>query len=549
MATPTVDQLSDTEVQQAEDFLISWLAAEYPSMDLSEGRVFRNLLLRPAAIFYALNTKLMDDLRRSQSLLSISEDPALATDDIVDAVMSNFRITRRQGEAATGVVTIVLNARRSTSVESGTTFTHNGLTYTTTVPYVAVTDAASVLTSTQRLITARTDGNYAFTVPVTASAAGSEYAVGVGARFTMSPSPSGFVDAFATQDFTGGTSTETNQDLINRLDSSLAQPVFSGRRQIEALLRDNVDTITATSIIGFGDPEMLRDRHNIFEISTGGKADIYVRTQGLPEVLAVAKTATLVDKTLGTWQLSIGKDDAPGFYTIESILASTASPDATSFAVLSDTRGLDLTPDSDEDFAPDVDTNTEGAYSRYQTSVVQFTDTTGDLTGLTNLSSTREYTVYLKYMPNIKTLQRLACNRANRNPQADYLVRAPVPAFTSVSMRVEYTGTDAPDEDTIKQLVADRVNGISFQLGKLPVSMIYDAVHDELSKTGAYVVSPIDVFVTLRRPDGTELHARSGNQVDVPNTPEYATTQRTTCFFLRPDDVSVTIEQAQVSEV
>jgi hypothetical protein len=549
MATPSISDLSASDIQQAEDFIISWLAAEYPSLDLSEGRVFRNLLIRPAAICYALDTQLMDELRQSQSLLAIEANPAIATDTAVDAVLSNYRITRQEGVKATGVVTVVMTSRRTTTIDMGAVFTHDGLTFVTTTSYVAVTDSTSVLSAAQRLITARTDGNYAFTVPVEASTAGEEYTVGVGSKFTVAPPISGFVDAFATQDFTGGTSTETNQELIDRMDSALAQPVFSGRKQIDALLRSAITNIYATSIIGFGDPEMLRDRHNIFSTSMGGKADLYVRTQALPEVLAVAKTAVLIDKVLGTWQFTVDKNDAPGFYTIESVIASTASPDTASFAILSDTRGLDLTPDVDEDFAPDVDTNIEGAYSRYQTSVVQFTDATGVLDGLINLTSTRSYMVYLKYMPGIKTLQRLACNRANRNPQADYLVRAPVPAFVSVSLRVEYTGTDEPDPDVIKQVVADRVNGIGFQLGRLPASAIYDAIHNELSTTGAYVVAPIDIFVAIHRPDGTTLNARSGNQIEVPNTPEYDTTQRTVCFFLSPVDVDVTIEQAQVVEV
>jgi hypothetical protein len=67
----TIDQLDPAQVEQAEEFLANWLKTEYPSMDLTMGRVLRDLLIRPAALFHVLNQTDMDRLRRSMSLQAI----------------------------------------------------------------------------------------------------------------------------------------------------------------------------------------------------------------------------------------------------------------------------------------------------------------------------------------------------------------------------------------------------------------------------------------------------------------------------------------------
>jgi hypothetical protein len=547
--TPSIDDLDPTAVQQAEAFLAGWLAPQYPSMDLNEG-VFRNLLIRAASSFHVLNQTLMAELQASQSLQAVSADPAGADPAVVDAILSNYRVTRKEGTTTAGTVVIIISYLRSVSIPVTTIFTANGLNFVVTQPYVAVTDAASVLTDQQRLISARSDGTYSFTVPVVASAAGSDYNLRVGTRFSMDPTVTGFVDAYALEDFSGGTDTETNEELIARLDEAIVQKVMSGRVQIASLLSEQWANLRASSIVGFGDEEMLRDRHNMFGISTGGKADLYCRTEYLPLTTKLTREAVLIDKTNGTWQMSILRDDAPGFYEIQAILPTGVDPDQNSLTKLSETRGLDLTPDSDEDISPDVANVTEGAYTRYQTAVVTFTDTSGDLSGLTVNESRRSYDVYFYGLPGIKELQRYVMNRENRNPQADYLVRAPIPAFVTVSLTIGYQGTgELPDVTPIKTAVASRVNELNFQLGRLPASIIYDAVHDIIPKPDAYVMSPIDIVVMIRQPGGTYVKIRSGDQIEIPDDPANAVTQRTAIFYLDADDVDVLIERVPSIQV
>lgn len=543
MASPTIDDLDPAVVAQNEAFLVTFLQEQYPSLDLSEGRVLRNLLIRPAAQFYSLNQLNNTNLQDSMSVIAIEANPALADPALVDAVLSNFRITRFPGALATGQITIVIANLITTPVQSGTIFAANGFTYQTTQSYVGVVDPAAITSGQQFLIVKRPDGLFAFTIPVVATAVGTLYNAKQGTRFTSAPTIAGVVDLFATADFSGGLNQETNQDLIDRFKLALSPAVFSGRANINSLLVELFNGLQATSIIGFGDPEMLRDRHNLFNISTGGKADIYARTAMLPVGVQLTKVATLIDADKQIWQFGIGRDDAPGFYTVDSILPLNSTPDQGGFEIVSDVRGLDLTS-TDDAFVPQIATIVEGAYSRYQTAVVQFIDPDTDTTGLTPGTSQQSYQVTVRAMPNIADLQDVAVNRGRRNPQADYLVRAPVPAFSQVNLTVLYADpSPAPDVDAIKRAVVNRVSGLNFLMGQLPASVIYQAVQEAIAGTGTMVQAPIDIQVVIRKPSGDSIRARSADEIAVPDLPADDVTSRTTIFYMGVEDVGVTIRK------
>lgn len=538
----TINDLDASAVQQAEEFLRDFLAAEYPSLDLTAGKVLRDLLIRPAAIFHTLNSTDMDRLRQSMSLKAIEADPTLADDEIVDGVLSNYRVTREEGTKSTGQITIIIAALATTTVGVGTVFTSNGVNFVTTQTYSGVTEADAVVSEQQRLITARVDGTYGFTIPAEAEVAGAAGDIRRSTRFTVSPEPAGLVDAIAAVDFSGGSNTETNSELIERFKLGISPSTMASRIHIQALLREAVPNLQVSSITGFGDPEMLRDRHNIFAVSHGGKADIWARTSTLPVVSVIKKIATLVSTADKTWQISILRDDAPGFYTVPFILPLDANTDEGSLEITAETRGLDLSASLGE-FVPDVQNIIEGGYSRYQTAVLRFVDPNTSVVGLVEYVSTQEVQVGIMSIPDVATLQSLVNNRDRRNPQADYLVKAPVPAFVAVTLTVQYKAdTEAPDAVAIKQAIVNRINGLGFEVGKLPASMIYDAAHNASSEFDALVVAPIDMLCQIRRPDGSLIVLRDGNKIEIPNEPELGVSSRTTVFYADIDDIDVSVE-------
>jgi len=543
MATADLSSLDAATVAAIEAQLVTQLAEQYPSLDLTEGRVLHDLLIRPAAMFHALNQTNMDTIRNSMTLSAVEGGVTPVDDTIVDAVVSNFRLVRDTGAKSTGQVTIVLSALVTTTVAYLTKFTVGTTSFITTKTFIGVTSAESVLDSTyQRLIVERNDGTYSFVIDVEAEQAGAAYTLKANTNFdAVDAEPANMVIAYATQDFTSGRDVETNAQLVARYKQSISPAVLSGRSHIEATLRA-VDTgLKAVSIVGYGDAEMLRDRHNIFQISHGGKADMYIRTRDCPQAISVQKTATLVDPVTHTYQITLLRDDAPGHYSVDKVLPADTNPDEGTLTITQTMRGLDLTS-TDGAFVPDVDTVIEGAYSRYQTTILQFIDPD-------NTDSTADYDVYVTYMPSVLAMQNRVNDRAFRNPQADYLVRAAVPALCSVELTVQYTSSTAPSATAIQQSVASVVNNMPFAIGQLPASLVHDAVCDVVGRLYAIVISPINMYCRILKPDGTVMAFANHNQLRIPSLPAEGVTPRTTAIFLAAEDVDVTLEKVNALPV
>jgi len=537
MSDLTFDDLSQDDIDDSKAYLTQFLAEEYPSMDLSVGGVYHDLLLQTAAIFHALNVQLMDQLRRSMSLAEIEADPTLADDEQVDNLLSNYLITRDDGALSAGNVVLIFTMRQNLSISAGTQFTTNGLIFATTATYVGVLSEDQVSSTYQRVMTDLGNGTMSMLVPVQAAEVGPEYNISQGTQFTVSPAPASLILAYAEADFVDGAAVETNEELISRVQDGISAKILSGRGNIESLFRTNFPAVGAMSIMGFGDAEMIRDRHNIFSTSQGGKADIYLKSSPSLVNVLVTKTATLINADEQLWQLTITRDDLPGFYDIASVLPSGSTNVGGSLEIVESVRGLDL---SGTGFIPDIANITEGAFTRYQTAVVQFIDTETDTTDLIEGTTTQDYDVTLEGQPQIAELQDYVNADDQRNPCADYLVRATVPCIVGVEMVITYpAGGDVPDVESIQALIAETINGLDYTYTKLPASLLIDVCHN-LLPTGAAITLPITMVGVILKPGGGTLRQRSGNAIEIPELPEEGVSKKTTLFFAETENISIT---------
>ena len=540
-STLTFADIDPELIEQSKEYLRQLLAEEFPSMDLTQSRVFHDNLLLPAAILHSVNREDYDRLRRSFSPVEIQEDPALADDEIVDSVYANYGIERYTGDKATGLIAIIIEDSVTTAVPETTIFTANGFDYVVDQPYIGVTTQDAVVSDQERLITERTDGTFVFTVPVTAEQTGEVYRTRRGARFTASPSIPGTIELQAAADFEGGNAAETNAELAERASAGIAPRVFSGRIQVESLFREELPTLRAVSQVGLGDPEMLRDRHNIFAMSNGGKADLYVQTADVPNEIKLVKECTYIGDQ--EWQFTILRDDAPGFYLVTAVVEKDLTNFQGSLEITDEVRGTDLTKETD--WVQQIeDGQLESAYSRYQTAVVKFTDpTTADNVAV---GTKVEYDVYVSVMSDIKLLNDLTVERGRRPEGGDYLVRAAVPAYMSVSLLVlQRSGTQTPDSDAIKQAVASRINSLGFSTGRIDSALVIDAAMGALETRGTAVIQPLDMQAFIYPPDTVplgRLWLRDPNLLEIPDLPERGVTQRTTVFYLPIDAIAVDIQ-------
>lgn len=541
LSVTSIDDIPQSVVDEMFAQASQMMREKHPEIQLARGP-FSDLVLYFCSIFAAGHQINIDRLRRSMSLKAIGEDPALADADTVDDVLSNYGITRLDGATATGEMTIVVSADVSTVIPSGHVFIGNGVEFATTDAYVGRPSTLSVVVDTERLLQPLGDGTFGFTIPVVALTQGADGNIRRGTKLVPNSTPPYFVRAFAAVDFSGGEAAETTEKLLQRLQEGIAAKSMGGSVNWVALLKaqPTFERTLAYSIRGFGDPEQMRDQHSILPISMGGRVDIYSRTNELPTAVDMSVTATLVDIVAGgsIWQFSIDASDAPGFYNVSRVALPSDAPDSPGYEVVDDIRGFDM------EFGgrlPDIQTIEEAAYSRYQTAVIRFLDTTTRTVGLI-IGATKTYHASILRMPLIAELQDFCSSRLYGCRPSDTLVKAAVPCFLSVSFDVRKDATEpSPDLAAIRNEVASTVNQIGFT-GQLSASTIADAAHRHL--TGRQALGRIEMFGRIRRPNGTFKQISSTSVLMIPSEPAAMVTGDTTAFILDPNDVAVSVVAA-----
>jgi hypothetical protein len=535
-----LDELNPENVQQLQLQLISQLQELNPSLDLRRG-VFHDTLAYFHAILDAAIRQNLERYQSARSLQQIQVDPTLADETVVNEVLSNWGIVRKEGTKAIGPVTIELEVARPVTISQNSIFEANGFQYLATRTFVARTDAAQVVNDNDRLLVPLSNGNYAFTIEVEAADIGSDRKLNSGDLIIPNRSIANYVTSYATSSFEDGTNTETNESLLNELQLGISAKALSNRTNMRAYLRSLPEfaSVTNQSIVGAGDPEMIRDKHTIFPTSVPGRIDWYIRGQESLQRKTVTVTATCVEVNtftgLSTWQFSVPKNVLPGFYTVEKIRKPTDSFVVAGFNIVSDTRYTDLT---ESGFLPDIVNTTESAYSAFQTAIIRFEDSVTPIAELA-VGETATYVYEVTGVPFIRDLQDLLSSRDIRPYGADVLVKAPVPCFVSVTLTInKASGDPDPDINAIKSAVVSEINNVDFQ-GVLAGSTIIDTVHNYLQ--GRLMVTDLDLLGKIREPSGNIRYIRSSDALLIPDLPGKMVTAKTVQFFTEVADISVNV--------
>ena len=530
-------ELDQEQVSLAQSSFTQLMKEYATALDLRRGAI-SDLNLHLHALVYAAAKDLIDRTDKSRSIKEIKENPETVESDTIDAVFSNYQLEREEGTAATGKLTIVLNALEEVTISAGDIFTVGSLTYTSDDTYTARTTEDDITSSTDKLLRQSSNNQYSFVISVTADTVGESYNVARGTKFTPSSTIENFVTSYAETDFTGGEEIEPVEDLLEKLEAGAAVKGFSSEAGIDAFIRNisGLEDIVDISVVGSNNAAQRR-YHSIFPIYFGGRVDVYVRTAELPETLTVTKTATLVEKTTegGVWQFSITKDEAPGFYRVSKVVLEDS--EGTGFEIENDVRSYNI---SDVEPAPDIDNAEEAAYSSYQTTTIRFLDTITDANTLTINSSTNDYDVDIEYMPHIDTIQNEINSNENGSKISDVLVKAAVPCFLSVNFTiVKKTTEETPDLDELKEAIASAVNKQNFT-GALQGSLILFNVYPHLF--GTQTVKDLDIYGEILQPNGEVVVLRDSQTIEVPDSPEDMVTASTVGFILGVDDIGISVE-------
>lgn len=533
-----LDNLTPAEVAQQKDKVRADIQAENPTLYLKRG-LFADLLIHYQGVLAAQRQRNIQDYLNARSLQAITENPALADNDIVDDILSNFRVTRKPGSKATGSVVVVVSSSVTVTIAQGAIFESNGTRFVTPTVYTASVDAVANAGSGARTLMTTADGKWAFTITLEAE---SEGPATIRKDTLVLPlvTPPNYVTSYAAEDFVSGVAAQTNDELLSLLQTGPAAKAPSNRTNMQAMLLavDEFARVGAMSIVGLGDQEMLRDKHWIMPISGGGRADWYVRTQETLQHTALTKTATLVEKDTdnrGIWQVSLGRDDAPGFYEAANIRPAGVTEATGGYDITLDERSNDLSGDG---FIPDIATIAEGAYTRFQAAVIRFKDSDKAVANLT-VGDTADYDLEVRYLPLIGAIQDFVSERDVRSYGADVLVKAPVPCFVQVSCVIYRRAGDAdPDVAAIKDAICAEINNTPF-VGQIYASRLYDIIHGYLRNN--QTVSALDLFGRLRYPDGQISYLRDSEKLVVPDDATKMVSFRTVQFFVGPEDIAISV--------
>jgi hypothetical protein len=505
----TLNEVTQAQFDTAEAALISLVRAAYPSLDLRRGTVLRDMLIRPNAAIYGWNSDQLAELQTRMSLVNLAASTSVVPADWANDILANYGVTLNAGSAAIGLVKVIVNGARTYNLSTGFQLTTlSGLIYATTQNYTIKISASTVTGEIELLPIG--DGNYYFILPVTAAAVGTQYVITQGTALDDVTTLYGFVSAEAYVDFSGGTSAETLPEALVRLPAAISYRALESRTSIEAKLRNAFEVIRALGIQGYGDPAQLRDKHNPMGFAVGSRVDIYARTFMTPSTIVLTKTATQIGAN--TFQFTIGRTEAPGYYMIKSISEtdSSVSPGSTGVPTMgsyafTEVREADGLQNTFHDIDP-TNGMIETAYSIYQKSTVI-------VTGVPVATNTHDFKVEVYVAPSLTELQTYVDDTNIRNLEGDYIIRCPLMCLVELTAPVYYKAETPIDVEKMRTDVYNYINGRNF-VGRLTRSELASILRDDGAVWVDLAPNGMTLNGVIRDAAGTLIHL-SGDALDI----------------------------------
>lgn len=294
--------------QQVVRDVVEGIIRSNPQVKVEPGSVLRDTFIDPFSSEAFKLRYIVDFLHRAQSfpgLVSV-DDPAgtgesapvatstykqalkqafaLTTDTSAQAVIdrafeslaSNYGVYRRPGRFARGEVTFYTTKRptRTIPIPLGTTVSGGSAEFKTTA-------SASIPFADLARYYDPTTGRYKVTVPVQASAVGTDGNVATGQVRKVVSGVTGLSVVNSASMF-GGTDQETNQELATRAMNALAS-VDSGTARGYLQTAADVPGVVQANVVPAGDDLMMRDL-DAAGVHRGGKVDVWVQGENLATV-------------------------------------------------------------------------------------------------------------------------------------------------------------------------------------------------------------------------------------------------------------------------
>ena len=529
--TEDINNTDPTLTQAGRETITSVMSEKYPNSKWEAGDQLEGIVVDPVSFGYAYSEGRMDKQEASFSLAAVEADPTLADDALVDWLLSNYFITRQEATVAFGSLLIIVDRATIIPFANGAEFTVGTQVYLTQQSWRIYPPGTRTedIDNGILVMTLRTDGNYQFLLPVQSEATGPDALVSRGAVFTPATTISSQVSVTAASDFGGGLSADTNEDLVARAQEGITPNVMSGFQQIEQSISKAFPG-SLTRVVGAGDAFMNRDRDNLFSTSTGGKSDIYVRTESYPRTETLRVTAQLSpeDRATGLWRFSYvlaGAYYATAVRSTTSDFGGGVTPVSESVSVLPPASG----------FQPKLDVF-NAAFSAHSQRTVSFNDLSDTTTALISAAGptdviSAEWDVDVLSMPFIEDIDVFTRDRDRRDPAMDALVKAACPCLVSLRILVRGVVDDEPAKDAI----VAAVTALAADADTIPANLVYDAIKPYVTGNTSTVYYT-GFFV------GQDLSKSSINQrteLTIPTSIPRGISPDTCHFMIRSEDISI----------
>lgn len=289
-------------------FVEERITQAFPELSITQTTALRDTLVNPMRVLLEPIVREIKLVKLRQSVSNVER----LSDDEVDALMANFFEARKAGGYARGVVRVYFTAPVTVSFTLiQVASTRGGLRF--------IPSPAQTITKDQMLLN-REGQEYYVDVSYVAEKRGDEYnvdrnevlAIANLASATRVRNPNRFSD---------GQPRENSLDFVARVESKLSDRTLTVTRGILSELTDNFPAVRRVQVVGFRDPEMLRD---------------IVRGGGLGPILP--------DDPLGVaYGDAIAVDDGDGDFTTQRISSGTGNFVSRIGSVGSDTTGFYIT--------------------------------------------------------------------------------------------------------------------------------------------------------------------------------------------------------------
>lgn len=474
----TTEGLTQDAYDAAVAAAIDLVRTKHPDIDLRSGTAARALVIEPAATLDAAARDVVNRLRTAMSLNAMSRETTVPRED-AEAVLSNFGITLGGGTKATGLARVNLIGTTPVTLRAGVVFkTEDGVEFVVTRTVRASVSPADGESG----IVPANDGTYYFTAPVEAREVGANGNIRQGHVLSISVLLGNYASAEAFSDFSGGEDGESVASAVARIPSALAYRGMTNSLSVRAQLSTSLPdpaALRAVSCVGHRSRAMLRDKHNTFGVSIGGRVDVYARLFDSPGVVTFTADGTLEDTVdgVGHYRIRI-PDEYRGFYAVKFV-GPADEPDRRGSMlyrlirrpVTGASNAHDFKYPIDPDTGEPEDTgNEEIAWSAYQDGeIVVYDDTETDSyiepkrdDPAPVRPESKAFKVDLFWTDGIPALQAIVDDPSVRNVAADYVVRTPAVCLVNMNARVRLKAGSGATSSDLETAVAEYVNSRSF---------------------------------------------------------------------------------------